>query len=99
MGIKSNLTLLSNAAVSGTPQIISVGGSYIYMVSGTFGGTSTQLQVLGPDGTTFINMGAAITVAGFQKVDLPAGASVKTIITGGTPSAMHATLGLVQSSG
>jgi hypothetical protein len=99
MGIKSNLTLLSNTAVSGSPVIVSTGGSYMYGISGTFGGVSSKLQMLGPDGTTYVDVPTTtLTAAGYVKVDIPAGATVKSVLTGGTPSAMYATLGLVQSA-
>lgn len=99
MGVKSNLSLLSNAAASGTAQVVSTGGRYVYMISGTFGGTSSKLQILGPDGTTFIDVpSSTLAVAGYISVDIPAGATVKTILTGGTPSAMFATLSLVEGA-
>lgn len=96
MGIKSNLTLLSNAAASGSAVTINTGGRYIYVVAGTFSGTSSKLQMLGPDGTTFIDVpNTTFAAAGYVAVELPAGASIKAVLTGGTPTGMYATLGLV----
>jgi hypothetical protein len=101
MGIKSNITLLSNASAlgNGAAQTISIGGSYLYQIAGTFGGTTAKLQILGPDGTTYIDYpSVSHTAAGQIKIDLPAGATVRPVMTAGTPSAMYATLGLVQSA-
>lgn len=99
MGIKANLQLLSNASASGAALPVPTGGRYVYMIAGTFGGTSSKLQVLGPDGTTFLDVpGSTLAVAGYVSVDIPAGSSVKAVLTGGTPSAMFATLSLVESA-
>src|SRR5262245_37466753 len=100
MGIKVNLSLLNNASGDGTAQTVSEGGSYLYMIAGTFGGATYQLQILGPDGTTFMLVtGGQHTAAGNVKVDIPAGSQVRAFRTvAGTPSAMFATLGLVQSA-
>lgn len=99
MAIKVNLQLLSNAAASGGNVTVQTGGSYIYSIAGTFGGTSSKLQAIGPDGTTFMDIPATtFTAAGWVKVDLPAGVVVKCVLTAGTPTAMFAALGLVQSA-
>lgn len=101
MGIKSNITLLSNvaAAGNGAAQTVSVGGSYMYQMAGTFGGTSGKLQMLGPDGTTFVDIpGTTLAASGMAKIDIPAGMQVRAVLTGGTPSAMYSSLGLVQGA-
>lgn len=101
MGIRETITLLSNVAAAGDGPNVSIsrGGSYLYMVTGTFGGTSSQLQILGPDGVTFVPHGAAIAANGQARVDIPSGATVRTVLTGGAPTGMYASLGLVQSAG
>ncbi len=54
-----------------------LGGRYAFCVTATFGGGNIQLQILMPDGTTYIGASAAITTsagaAGTQIVDLPPG--------------------------
>jgi hypothetical protein len=96
MGIKTNIKTLDNASATGSTQSVPNGGRYVYMISGTFGATSSKLQILGPDGVTFIDVpSTTFTVAGYVAVDIPSGASVRTVLTGGTPSAMHANLNLV----
>lgn len=102
MGIGVNHTLLSNVGAVGNGGNVNIshGGSYLYTIAGTFGGTSSKLQLRGPDDTTFMDVAnTTLTAAGMVKVDLPAGAVVRSVLTGGTPSAMHAKLGLVQSAG
>src|SRR5262245_52846116 len=101
MGVKSNLTLLSNSSTlgNGAPIVISIGGSYLYQVAGTFTGTTVKMQILGPDGVTYIDYtGVSHTAAGMIKIDLPAGATVRPVMTSGTPTGMYATLGLVQGA-
>jgi hypothetical protein len=40
------------------------GGAYGLSVVATFGGGNVQLQLLGPDGSTWLNVGSAITANG-----------------------------------
>jgi hypothetical protein len=49
------------------------GGDYGLTVTATFGGGNVQLQILGPDGTTWLAVGAAITANGFVSQTLPPG--------------------------
>lgn len=101
MGIKSNITLLSNSSTlgNGAAQTVSIGGSYLYQIAGTFGGTTAKLQLLGPDGATYVDIaGTSFTSANMVKLDLPAGSQVRAVMTSGTPTGMYATLGLVQGA-
>lgn len=102
MGIKANIQLLSAAAApgNGATQNISIGGVYVLMVAGTFGGTSHKMQILGPDGATFMDIpNTTFAAAGYGTVDLPAGAQVRSVLTGGAAIVLHATLGLSRSAG
>jgi hypothetical protein len=73
------------------------GGLYQYLVSGTFSGATIKLQVLGPDGSTFIDVpNSSMTAAGALNVELPAGSTVKSVITAGPPSGVNASLGYVR---
>lgn len=97
MGIKSTIQLLSAfvATGAGGNWIASYGGSYVLMVAGTFGGTSHKLQILGPDGVTYIDVpNTTFAAAGYVSVDIPAGATVRSFLTGGTGISLNATLGL-----
>jgi hypothetical protein len=79
-------TLASNQAVaanSGTTPVTNVrGGSYVFDVQ--FTGTSVKLQSLGSDGTTWRDIGAAITSPGAVGVVIGQGASVRLYNPNGT---------------
>lgn len=83
-------TLLSNASATGSPKLWP-GGRGTFKVVGTFGGASVALQVLGPDGSTWQDVGADTTKtsAGLGNFDLPPG-TIRASVTGGTPSALFA---------
>lgn len=51
------------------------GGKYAAAAIATFGGGSVKLQVLGPDGSTYLSVasGADFSAAGYATVDLPPG--------------------------
>lgn len=92
----AKLALLTNASASGVGVRTTYGGKHLLTINGTFGGTTAKLQVLGPDGTNYIDVPtASFTAAGAIIVDLPVNTTVKAVLTGGTPSAMYATLALV----
>lgn len=89
------ITLLSNASATGSAVNVPVCGYYQFMVSGTIGGATVKLQILGPDESTYVDVGSgSLTAAGTVLVALPAGASVKAAVTGGTPSALYAAIDL-----
>jgi hypothetical protein len=72
-----------------TAAFIVAGGVYALSVVATFGGGSVQLQLLGPDGSTWLNVGAAITANGYVSQTLPPG-SYRLSIT--TATAVYADL-------
>ena len=84
--------LLSNASATGSPVAVQ-GGYYSFAAVGTWGGSTLSLQLLGPDGTTYIDLGgsADLTANGAAYVSLPSG-TVKAVLTGGAPSGIYATL-------
>lgn len=65
------------------PKFTLLGGRYAFAVHATFGGGNVQLNVLMPDGTTYIAASAALTADGTQIVDLPPG-SFEIVITTAT---------------
>lgn len=65
------------------------GGKYCAAVAATFGGGSIQLQMLGPDLSTWFNLGAPFTVAGSQNFDLPPG-QYRWVVT--TSTAVYAVI-------
>lgn len=94
--LQQNITLLSAASATGAAVNVQLGGEYCFDVAGTFGGTTVGLQMLGPDGTTWISIrdadGAiALTEARAVFVLLPAG-QYRATITGGTGVSMNARL-------
>src|SRR5882672_9155397 len=65
---------------------------------GTFGGATVKLQVLGPDGATWIDagVGTTLTAAGMGVVYLPPG-MVQAVIVGGAPAGIFAALARIVS--
>jgi hypothetical protein len=94
--LEQSITLLSAASATGSAVAIQLGGEYVFAAAGTFGGTTVGLQMLGPDGATWISIedaaGAiAFTAAEATVVALPAG-SYRATITGGAGVSMFASL-------
>jgi hypothetical protein len=86
-----NDILLTNAAATGSAVPIK-GGTYVWGVEGTFGGTTATLQLANANGT-FVNFpNASLTANGFAVVSLPVNGSVRVALTSGTPSAMFSNL-------
>jgi hypothetical protein len=85
--IASDFALLSNASATGSAQEWP-GGAGIMEVVGTFNGATVALQVLGPDGSTYIAGGPVATVAGSYPFNLPPG-FIKGVITG-SPTGIYA---------
>lgn len=83
--------LLDNAAVTGDPRGFG-GGRYCFAVDGTFGGATVTLQMLSPDGSSYIAVpNTALTTEGMVTVDLPSN-SYRALVASGTPSALFAFL-------
>lgn len=82
--------LLNNVAATGAAQQW-VGGKGFILAHGTISGATLQMQYLGIDSTTWVPVGAAITAAGGQAIDLPPG-RVRMAVTGGTPANLYASL-------
>lgn len=90
------IKLLTNASVTGQALSLGLSGVFCFAVAGTFGGASVGLQMLGPDGATWINVrdGAgvlALIEADAVLVNLPAG-SYRAAVTGGSGTSLHAAL-------
>lgn len=71
------------AQAAGTFGPFPLGGSRygILVHAATYG--SLQFQALSPDGTTYVNIGAAVTADGYTTVDIPPG-TYQFVATGGT---------------
>jgi|SRR5882672_10372503 len=87
----------SGATVSRGP-VDCPGGTCVFSVVGTFGGATVKLQVLGPDGATWIDagVGTTLTAAGMGVVYLPPG-MVQAVIVGGAPAGIFAALARIVS--
>lgn len=95
--IRETVALATNVTGTGAQAATTVyGGDYIFSATASdFKGASVQLQAAGPDGTTYQNLGAAKTTsdtAGGTGVGLGSNAKVRVLISGGTPTALYATL-------
>lgn len=90
------ITLLSGSSATGSSQVSALSGRYCFAVAGTFGGATVGLQMLGPDGATWINIeddSGALAISSERAVAvlLPAG-SFRASVTGGTGVSLYATL-------
>lgn len=82
--------LVQNASTTQGPFDL-LGGKYGVTVTATSYGTGgTALQLLGPDGVTYVNALAAFTAAGYASVDLPSG--LYQIAPGATASGVYASV-------
>lgn len=87
--------LLDNASATGPAVLVVFGGRQVFSIVGTFNGGTAQLQMLGPDGFTFIDIAnGAFTAPGAVAVDVPFNKSWKVTLTG-SPSKMFAELASV----
>jgi len=68
MAINENIKF-SNITVTTSPFIL-VGGGYLVSISATFGGGSVKLQVLGPDGSTYLDIKQPFDNAGTEQDDV-----------------------------
>lgn len=85
--------LLANASATGAAQQVSFGGRYLMVASGTFSSATAKVQILGPDGATYLDVAdASLTAAGTKVIYLPWGCTIKGALSGGTPSAMYLSL-------
>lgn len=72
--------LLDNASATSAGQTWG-GGRGVFSAVATWGGGNVQLQYLGPNGSTWLNVGSALTADGLAAFELPPGqirASVTT---------------------
>jgi hypothetical protein len=89
--MSQRIDFLTNSSTLGaTPFREASASRYIVAADGTFGGTSIQLQALGPAGNA-MNVGAALTAAGFIDVFVQDGSRLRVNMTGGTPTGIFVT--------
>lgn len=85
MSYKAVILLENGNLTSGWKDF--AGGRAALVIMGTLA-TTTKLQMLGPDGSTAIDVSTP-TTAGVTALDLPAG-SYRINLSGGTPSGIYA---------
>ncbi|MGE0736042.1 MAG: hypothetical protein AB7G15_17145 [Alphaproteobacteria bacterium] len=84
------LDLLNNAAATGNPARWP-GGKGSFVVAGTFGGATVKLQLLGPDGATWLDVSAATALAAVGHAVFEAGAGqLRALVSGGAPAGLYA---------
>lgn len=90
MAIK-NLLLYNTNATGGGVSLPA--GRYSFALVGTFGGATVTLQMLGPDGVTWLPVGSAtaLTAAGRELVEIPSG-TYRALVASGAPSGLYASL-------
>jgi hypothetical protein len=88
------IDLLSNASATGAARNVAFGGRYLMALLGTLGGATITIEMLGPDGATYLAVpDSSLTAAGTAVVYLPANATVRGVVTGGTtPSGIYLTI-------
>lgn len=86
--MQTGIVLLSNAASTGS-GVAFPGGRAALTIIGTLA-TTTKLQVLGADNSTWADVGT-ISAAGNSAFDCPPG-TYRILLTGGSPSGIYATL-------
>lgn len=94
--MQQTIPLLAAASATGAATPVAFGGLFCFSVAGTFGGATVGLQLLGPDGATWLpvedDAGAiALTTARALAVNLPRG-TVRATITGGSGVSLTARL-------
>lgn len=72
--------LLDNASATGNPARWN-GGRGVFSAVATFGGGNVQLQYLGPNGSTWLNVGSALTADGLAAFELPPGQIRAAVVT------------------
>lgn len=90
MANKQHKTLLSNAAATGSGVLWS-GGEGTFHVEGTFNGSTITLQKLGPDGSSWSDVGTDVALAAAGMADFSLGpCTIRAEVVGGPPSGIYA---------
>ncbi|ANC85460.1 hypothetical protein [Sphingomonas sp. NIC1] len=98
--VRENVTVASNVGATGTQNATTVyGGTYVFSaMANNWNGASVQLQALGPDGTTYQNLGSPKTAndaTGGTSVTLGSNSVVRVNVTAANPTGLFATLSRV----
>ena len=87
---KQRVTLIEAGSATGAARPWD-GGRGQFTAVGSFAGATVSLEVLGPDGATWIPVGpdVRLVTAGVGNFELPAG-SIRAAVSGGSPSGLTA---------
>lgn len=89
----AKIDLISNADATGAAETCALGGRYLMVLAGTLGGATVTVEMLGPDGVTYLTVdGATLSAVGTKTIFLPWGSTVRGVVTGGTPSGLYLSL-------
>jgi hypothetical protein len=85
------IELLNNASSTGGGKTWN-GGQGAFLVAGTLAGATVKLQVLGPDGVTWLDVGAdaALAAPGAAGFALPPGQIRAEVSGGSAPTGLYA---------
>jgi hypothetical protein len=83
-------TLLSNGSATSAAVTLH-GGAYNIHILGTLA-TTTKLQTLGPDNTTWLDCGSNITAAGVVSYAQLAPGQYRLSLSGGSPAGIYANI-------
>lgn len=85
--------LLNQGIVTGAAVLIERPGTYVWTVTGTFGGATAYLEYLGPTGVTWVNpTGISMTVAVDHICVIEEDTYVRCRIASGSPSGLSSYL-------
>jgi hypothetical protein len=87
-----DVVLLSNEAATGTARQWP-GGSGTFFCVGTFSGATVSLEVLMPDGSTWLALGSSttITAAAIVPITTLAPCQIRCSVASGSPAGLYAT--------
>lgn len=86
------IDLLSNASADSAVFTADFGGRYLMLGSATWAGGSVKIQILGPDGSTYLDVpSASLSANGAATIYLPDNAVIKAVRTG-SPTSIYLSL-------
>lgn len=81
MAVLDTIALATNASAGNGAAQQCKGGRYVISVvaAGIDGSNTAAIQLLGPDGSTWLLLGTALTAAGTAAIDIPPG-SIRVVL-------------------
>lgn len=89
----AQIDLLADASATGSPTRCALGGRYLMSSVGTHGGGSVSVEILSPDGTTYVGVeNASLSNNGTKVIYLPWNSTIRGAVAGGSPSGLYLSL-------